>query len=198
MQGLRNELPVERENAGLRNELDPFWAWKWESPEHARTRLANPRRCRTLCVRAEQAVWGDERVEIQILKMMVSIAKSAINVKWWCSGPDFFGNLWKLYAPEIQGWKFSHAAHTQYIAYIMEVPPPPQHGCGPSWSWDAHYIDAEKKMPTKLIICHFSWHTNWSVKKKKKKKKFRKGAQRSHNAPFWRKTRAPTTYRSPF
>ena len=32
-QGLRNELPVERENGGLRNELEPFWAWKWDSPE---------------------------------------------------------------------------------------------------------------------------------------------------------------------
>ena len=46
-QGLQNELLVERENAGLRNELqpfwawnaglrnelDPFWAWKCESPE---------------------------------------------------------------------------------------------------------------------------------------------------------------------
>ena len=44
---LRNELPVERENEGLRNELEPFWAWnggirneldpflawKWDSPE---------------------------------------------------------------------------------------------------------------------------------------------------------------------
>ena len=57
-QGLRNELPVERENGGLRNELEPFWAWKWGAPERAwsvfsvkmglsgtaRTRLANPRR----------------------------------------------------------------------------------------------------------------------------------------------------------
>ena len=25
-QGLRNELPGERENRGLRNELEPFWA----------------------------------------------------------------------------------------------------------------------------------------------------------------------------
>ena len=28
-QGLRNELPVDRENGGLRNELEPFWAWIW-------------------------------------------------------------------------------------------------------------------------------------------------------------------------
>ena len=57
-QGLRNELPVERENGGLRNELEPFWAWKWGAPERAWAVLsvkmrgsgtaANPRRCRTL------------------------------------------------------------------------------------------------------------------------------------------------------
>ena len=33
---LRNELPVERENAGLRNELEPSsWAWKCGAPERA-------------------------------------------------------------------------------------------------------------------------------------------------------------------
>ena len=31
--GLRNELPVEREIAGLRNKLEPFWAWKCGAPE---------------------------------------------------------------------------------------------------------------------------------------------------------------------
>ena len=39
-QGLRNELPVERENGGLRNELEPFWAWKWGAPERAWSVLA--------------------------------------------------------------------------------------------------------------------------------------------------------------
>ena len=59
-QGLRNELPVESENGGLRNELEPFWAWKWGggAPERAWAVLsvklrgsgtaANLRRCRTL------------------------------------------------------------------------------------------------------------------------------------------------------
>ena len=32
-QGLRNELPIERENVGLRNELGPFWAWKCGDPD---------------------------------------------------------------------------------------------------------------------------------------------------------------------
>ena len=72
-QGLRNELPVERENVGLRNEREPFWAWKCGAPERewavlsVKMRIsgtaANPRRCWTLCVRAEPAVGGDERVE---------------------------------------------------------------------------------------------------------------------------------------
>ena len=49
-------------------------------------------------------VGGDihERVEIkEILKMMVpGTANPPKNVKWWCSGTDFFCNLWKWYAPE--------------------------------------------------------------------------------------------------
>ena len=102
-QGLRNELPVERENGdlrnelepfelenwGLRNELEPFWAWKCGAPERPLTRgaaqrlkmrisgtAANPRRCRT---RWTAVVGGDERVKIkESLKMMVSgTAKSA-------------------------------------------------------------------------------------------------------------------------
>ena len=99
-QGLRNELPVERENGGLRNEFEPFWAWKWGALERAWSVLAwkwdSPEMpgCVWLtrgaengtlrnyqdalanprrCVRAEPAVGGDERVEIkEILKMMVS------------------------------------------------------------------------------------------------------------------------------
>ena len=34
-QGLRNELPIERKYVGLRNELEPFWAWKCGAPERA-------------------------------------------------------------------------------------------------------------------------------------------------------------------
>ena len=102
----------ERENAGLRNELEPFWAWKCGAPERAWSVLsvkmrisgtaANPRRCRTLCVRSAPAVGGDERVEIkEILKMMVSgTAKSAKKCKMVMLRNGFFGNLWKWYAPE--------------------------------------------------------------------------------------------------
>ena len=73
-QGLRNELLVEHENVGLRNELEPFWAWKCGAPERAWSVLsvkmrisgtaANLRRCRMFCIRAELALGGDERVEI--------------------------------------------------------------------------------------------------------------------------------------
>ena len=75
----RNEL----ENVELRNELEPFWAWKCGAPERAWSILsvkmrisgtaANPRRCRTLCVRAEPAVGDDERVELKLKKFW----------KWW-------------------------------------------------------------------------------------------------------------------
>ena len=58
-------------------------------------KAANPRRCRTLRVRAEPAVGGDERVEIkEILKMMVSgTAKSAKKCKMVMLRNGFFGNL---------------------------------------------------------------------------------------------------------
>ena len=115
----------ELENAGLRNELDPFWAWKCLSPERPRTHGA----------RAQPAVGGDERVQIkEILKMMVSgTAKSAKKFKWWCSGTDslvicenymlrngFFGNLWKLYAPErkfrAENWGLSRGTYPISVA----------------------------------------------------------------------------------
>ena len=135
----------ELENARLRNELEPFWAWKCRAPERAWSVLslkmrisgtaANPRRCRTLCVRAEPAVGGDERVEIKEnfenggLRRRQNPPK---NVKWWCSGTDFLvicendmlrnGN---------SGLKMgvSRAVHTQY-AYKKsygspKYPPPP-------------------------------------------------------------------------
>ena len=53
----------ELENAGLRTERDLI---RFER-ENANLRNGryNPRRCRTLCVRAEPAVGGDERVQIK-------------------------------------------------------------------------------------------------------------------------------------
>ena len=33
--GLRNELQVEHDNSRLRNELEPFWAWKCGAPDRA-------------------------------------------------------------------------------------------------------------------------------------------------------------------
>ena len=141
----------ELENAGLRNEhepfwawillisgtslpgelegLDPFWAWKCVSPERPRTRGAAEKRS-GWDGRGRGRRWSD-RVQIKKkLKMMVTgTAKSAKNVKWWCSGMDYFGNLWKWYAPEIQGWKWgSLARHIPNMHKIMEVPPPPPPG----------------------------------------------------------------------
>ena len=134
-QGLWNELPVERENAGsgtslsrfelenagLRNELNPFLAWKWESPEL-------PGRVWLTRVRAEPAVGADERVEIkEILKMMVSgTAKSAKKCKMVILWNRFFGNLWTRYAPEQKfGAENGGVSRGTYpICIHMEVPPP--------------------------------------------------------------------------
>ena len=130
----------ELENAGLRNELEPFWAWKCESPERSWSVLsvkmrisgtaANPLRCRTLCVRAEQAVGGDERVEIKKnLKIMVSgTAKSAKQCKMVMLRNGFFGNMWKLYAPErkfrAENGGLSRGTYPICIHYGSTPPPP--------------------------------------------------------------------------
>ena len=119
-QGLR----FERENAGLRNELEPFWAWKCESPERPLTRGA-----------AERFAFGLSRLWEAMNGLKIrnfenyglrngKISKK--NVKRWCSGTDFLvicendmlrnGN---------SGLKMgvSRAAHTQY-ACIWKYPPP--------------------------------------------------------------------------
>ena len=115
----------ERENAVLWNELDPFWAWKCESPERAWSVLRAWK-----CVSPERPPWE----AMNGLKLKKSWKwwsperqNPPKNVKWWCSGTDFFGgNLWKI----ICSGKFraengvSRAAHTQ-ICIHMEVPPPP-------------------------------------------------------------------------
>ena len=129
----------ELENGALRNELEPFWEWKCESPERAwfvlsvKMRISgtasNPRRCHTLCVRAEPVVGGDERVEIkEILKMMVSgTAKSAKKCKMVMLRNGFFCNLWKLYAPEgkFRAENVGLSRGTYPICIHMEVTPPP-------------------------------------------------------------------------
>ena len=119
---------------GLRNELEPFWAWKCESPELpgrvwlALWPAANPRCCRPLCVRAESAVetglklkkfwkwWSPER------------QKSAKKCKMVMLRNGSFGNLWKWYMLRNgkSGLKMgvSCTAHTQY-AYIWKYTPPP-------------------------------------------------------------------------
>ena len=154
-QGLRNELPVERENGGLRNELEPFWAWKWGAPERAWAVLsvkmrgsgtaANPRRCRT---RWAAAVGGDERVEIkEILKIMVSgTAKSAKKFKMVMLRNGCFGNLWKWYAPErkFMAENGGLVCSTYPICIHMEVPPPPPPGT-------KHTVLRTRKVPSALF-----------------------------------------------
>ena len=63
--------------------------------------------------------------------MMVSgTAKSTKNVKWWCSGTDFFGNLWKWYAPERKFRAENGGLSRGPICLYMIVPPPSWGGGG--------------------------------------------------------------------
>ena len=139
-QGLRNELPVECENEGLRNEFEPFWAWKWGAPERARavlsvkillsgtarTRMAlalwpaaNPRRCRTL------------RVRKMIVSGTAKFAKK--NVKWWCSGMDF-GEICESYMlrngnlgpTRAENGGLSRGTYPICIIIYGSTPPPPR------------------------------------------------------------------------
>ena len=139
-QGLRNELPVERENGGLRNELEPFWAWKWGVPKRAWSVLAwkwdSPelpgrvwltRGAAFGLSRPWEAMNGFNLKKFWKLWSPERQNPQKKNVKWSCSGTDFFeiceddmlrnGN---------SGLKMgvSLAAHTQY-AYIWKYPPPP-------------------------------------------------------------------------
>ena len=115
----------ELENAGLRNELEPFWAWKCGAPERPPTRGA--------AERAEPRPW--EAMNGLKLKKIWKLwsperQNPPKNVKWWCSGTDFLvicendmlrnGNSWLKMG-------VSFAAHTQY-AYIWKYPPPPPPG----------------------------------------------------------------------
>ena len=130
---------LERKNANLRNELDPFWAWKCVSPERPRTRGAAERFAFGLS-RPWEAINGFKLKKFWKL-WSPERQNPPKNLKWWCSRTDFFGNLWKWYAPERiflvicendmlrngnSGLKMgvSLAAHTQY-AYIWKYPPPP-------------------------------------------------------------------------
>ena len=108
----------ELENGGLRNELEPFWAWKCGVPERPLTRgaaehlkmrisgtAANPRRCRTLenanlrngpltrgaADRLKMRISGTAAKLKEILKMMVSgTAKSAKKCKMVMLRNGFF------------------------------------------------------------------------------------------------------------
>ena len=112
--GLRNELPVERENAGLRNELEPFWAWKCGAPDSGTSLIrferenASLRNCQDasgwrsgqLLTRgaAERFAFGLSRPweAMNGLKLKKcwkwwspERQNPPKNVKWWCSGTDF-------------------------------------------------------------------------------------------------------------
>ena len=133
---------------GSGTSLSRFWAWICGAPERARAVLsvkmrisrtaANPQRCRTLCVRAEPAVGGDERA-LKLKKFW----------KWWSperQNPPkknrskmvmlrngIFGNLWKLYALErkfrAENGGLLRGTYPICIHY-GSTPPPPGGGGG--------------------------------------------------------------------
>ena len=123
----------ERENANLRNELDPFWAWKCVSPERPRTRgdaerkgLSRPwEATNEFKLKKFWKWWSPER------------QNPPKNVKWWCSGTDFLvicENYMLRNGNSGLKMGVSRAAHTQY-AYIWKYPPPPPHGSFNHQSW---------------------------------------------------------------
>ena len=156
-QGLRNELPVERENGGLLNELEPFWTWNGGAPERAwsvfsmkmghsgiaRTRLANPRRWKWDSPELPGCVWLIRGAAFGLSRPWEAINGLKLKTLWKLCSPQrqkppkkckmvmlrngFFGNLWKLYAPErkFRAENGGISCGTYPICIHMEVPPPP-------------------------------------------------------------------------
>ena len=95
---------------GLRNELEPFWAFGLSRPWEAMNA--------GLKFKKFWNWWSPER------------QNPPKNVKWWCSGTDFLVIiLWKWYAPE-RKFRAENGGLSRGIFPIsihIEVPPPP-HG----------------------------------------------------------------------
>ena len=141
--------PGQAWKAGLRIELEPFWAWKCGAAERAwygfERENASLRNCQDVHVSgwrsgrpltrsaAELGLsrpWeGMNGLKLRTFwKIMVSgTAKSAKKLKLWCSGADFFCNLWTWYAPErkFRAENGDLSRGTYRICIRMEVPPPP-------------------------------------------------------------------------
>ena len=141
--GLRNELLVKRENAGLRIELEPFFSVKNAGLRNgldavlsvkmrvsgtARTRLAAAAErfafglswpweaMNGLKLRKCWKLWSPERQNPQQQK-----------VKWWCSGADILVICENDNAPErkFRAKNGGLSRGTYPICIHMEVPPPP-------------------------------------------------------------------------
>ena len=145
--------PVERENVGLRNELEPSWAWKCGAPEWAWALLSVKMRISGMSLihfERENANLRNGREFAALpnaLRSGLSRLWEAMNGlklqkfwKWWSPEQQnppkilivmlrngFFGNLWKLYAPEqkFRAENGSLSCGTYPICIHMEVPPPP-------------------------------------------------------------------------
>ena len=125
----------ELENAGLRNELDPFWAWNaslrncqdasgWRS---GRLLTRGTAECFAFGLSRPWEAMNGLKVKTFWKWWSPELQNPPKNVKWWCSGRDFLvicendmlrnGN---------SGLKMGVLSHGTYpICIHMEVPPPP-------------------------------------------------------------------------
>ena len=167
--GLRNELTVERENAGLRNELEPFWAWKCGAPERAWAVLSVKNaglrnvldpfwawKCESPELRPGRvllALWRSNPLPLQ--NMMVSGTAKSAKKKNSDAPERIFCNLWKWYAPErnFRAENGGLSRGTYPICIHMEVPPPPPppHGMN-QFSYDL----IQKNHALQFIPCSYS------------------------------------------
>ena len=133
----------EHENAGLRNELDPFWAWKCrESPELpgrvwlALWPAANPRRCRTPAFGLSRPWEAMNGLKLKkFWKWWSGTAKSAKKCKMVMLRNVFFFVICEndMLRNENSGLKEGDGGlsrGTYLICIHMEVPPPPPPGGG--------------------------------------------------------------------
>ena len=131
---------------GSGTSLSHLWAWKCGAPERPLTRGA--------AERAEPRPW-EAMNRLKLKKFSKWWSPERQNppkyVKWWCSGTDFFGNLWKWYAPErkFMAENGGLVCGTYPICIHMEVPPPPPRESRTLWAQAYTKIAASTVCPKK-------------------------------------------------
>ena len=103
-QGLRNELPVERENVGLRNELEPFWAWKCGAPGRAWAVLSVKMRGSGTSLRELDPFWAwtCESPERPLTRGAAKRFAFGLSRPWEAMNGLKLKKFWKKWSPERQ------------------------------------------------------------------------------------------------